>query len=1359
MLRFLLLFVLGSLGVLTPVAQASIVINEVLAFNRNAHANAVDFPDVIELFNTGSTSVDVSGYSITDDPLLPAKFTIPSTTIIAAGGYLVIYADSAFTSPGLHTGFGLSSDGDRVLLFNGSTRIDSVTFGPQAPDVSIGRTPNGTGSFQANTPSVGSVNVPITLASPTKLKINEYMANPAYGADWFELYNTDANPVSLAGLWLSDNAATPRVNQLPPLSFIAGRGHQRFWADDSLTGGVRMRFQLKALGDSIVLTQSNGTTTIDRITFGTQALDVSQGRLPDGASTIVSMPQCASPENPNYLNTSIVINEVLANAAPPLEDAIELSNVGTAPVNVGGWWLSDDLNVRRKYQIPANTIIPPGGFLVVYEQQMQSGLIPFSLLARGDEVFLSAVNSSGNLTGFGALVRFGPATTNTSIGRVTATGLSSSSGGAEFWRLSAPSFGQDNPPSTTVFRSGSGLPNAAPRAGPVIINEIMYRPPERNALDDAVAEFIELYNITNAPIDLSGWRLKGDVEYLMPDGASIPPRGFILLVSFDPTVDSDSLDLFRSTYGLSAGSPAIYGPYSDRLSNATMSVEFANPITIGSNTLFANTDKVEYRDLAPWPTSPDGTGHSLQRSNAFVIGNTASNWTGDTATPGAVNRNVVSTLSITTPSNLPGGVVGEPYSSSLQAAEGFTPFAWIRTSGALPPSVSLTSGGQLTGSPGAAGSFTFTAQVTDARGFTRSKTFTVIIAATRPAITTPSPLPDTLTGTPLSQTLAASGGTPPFTWSVAIGSLPPGVALSPSGSLTGLPSTPGTFNFTLRIDDSGGLSATQALAITINPSPITILTSSPLPGAVRALAYTQPLTATGGSPPYQWSLFSGSLPVGLSLNPNGTLTGTPTTPSVTNFIAQLTDSTGLVAAKAFVLTVHPRRQIPVMNPATLPSIQVGSLFNHPFSAVNYPQTYSATGLPAGLKLNPSTGVVSGRPTVSGSFTLRVRASNSAGTSAILSAPLVITPLPQNLVGTFTGLVARDPVANGNLGARLTLTTTSRGTYTAKITRGATTISAPVGYLNLSPPQVTTTLGGQPLSLTLDPHTNLLSGAHGPASVSGWRSTWSRTTPATNRVGYYSFALDLASSGDQGAIAIPQGSGYAAVSVSASGALTLAGRTADGSAITTSSFIGPSGQIAVHASLYAHRGSLTGFLDLVESTPGTLADNTLLGSLTWLKPATTSRTYKSAFGPVNLTATGRYLAPSKTGFVILGLPAPGTAFLDFTEAGTSPSATNPDVTFTYTAANIITLPTFVSGANPGRTTLSITKTTGALSGSFTLTDTSPPSTRTVRFQGLIVRPATGPVKARGYFLLPQIPVAGETNATSPILSGKVELLQP
>jgi hypothetical protein len=89
--------------------RANIVINEVLTFNRNARANGVDYPDVIELYNTGATSVNVSGFALTDKVSTPTKYVIPSTTIIAAGGYLILFADSALASPGLHTSFGLNS--------------------------------------------------------------------------------------------------------------------------------------------------------------------------------------------------------------------------------------------------------------------------------------------------------------------------------------------------------------------------------------------------------------------------------------------------------------------------------------------------------------------------------------------------------------------------------------------------------------------------------------------------------------------------------------------------------------------------------------------------------------------------------------------------------------------------------------------------------------------------------------------------------------------------------------------------------------------------------------------------------------------------------------------------------------------------------------------------------------------------------------------------------------------------------------------------------------------------------------------------------------------------------------------------
>jgi hypothetical protein len=235
----------------------------------------------------------------------------------------------------------------------------------------------------------------------------------------------------------------------------------------------------------------------------------------------------------------------------------------------------------------------------------------------------------------------------------------------------------------------------------------------------------------------------------------------------------------------------------------------------------------------------------------------------------------------------------------------------------------------------------------------------MIIASTMPTITTNSPLSNAFTRAPFNQTFTATGGTTPYTWSILNGALPAGITLNSNGLISGIPTETGSFNLTVQMIDAGDLTSTKSLSLTIDPSPITITTSSQLPGAVKSLAYIQTLNATGGLAPSSWSLFSGLLPVGLSLNSNGTITGTPTTPGVATFTALLTDSNGVLAAKSFALTVHTTRQIPVMNPSSLGTISVGSLFSHIFSATNYPQTYSASGLPAGLTLNTTTGPIPG----------------------------------------------------------------------------------------------------------------------------------------------------------------------------------------------------------------------------------------------------------------------------------------------------------------------------------------------------------------------------------------------------------------
>ena len=145
------------------------------------------------------------------------------------------------------------------------------------------------------------------------------------------------------------------------------------------------------------------------------------------------------------------------------------------------------------------------------------------------------------------------------------------------------------------------------------------------------------------------------------------------------------------------------------------------------------------------------------------------------------------------------------------------------------------------------------------------------------AITTTT-LPGGTVGQPYSQSVTATGGAAPYSWSVVSGSLPPGLTLSPTGTpsatLSGTPTTQGTFNFTVQVADTASATDTQALSITIAAAPALTVTTTSLPGGSVGQAYSQSVTATGGTTPYSWSLVSGSLPPGLGLSPTGTPSAT-----------------------------------------------------------------------------------------------------------------------------------------------------------------------------------------------------------------------------------------------------------------------------------------------------------------------------------------------------------------------------------------------------------------------------------------------------------------------------------------------------
>ena len=603
-----------------PPLAGDVVINEIMASNRSAVANGASYPDWVELKNNTNQAINLGGNGLSDDILQPTRYVFPPGTMIPAQGYLMVWCDSENAAPGLHSGFGLSLHGQRMVLTNGVTLRDYVDFGPQALNLSIGRIPNGTGSFSLvaqPTPTAANT-AAATLGAVGTLMVNEWMASRTHGDDWFELYNPDANPVALGTLYLSDTPSTPKITQIPALSFIAGKGYTDFTADGTTQGFHHCNFKLSAGGERILITNTAGTSTINSVTFGGQAVNVSQGRFPDGTATIASFPQSDSRGESNWLPiASVRINEALSNSLPPLVDYIEMRNSTGANVDVSNWWLSDDKSRRQKFQLPPGSILSPNGFLTIYEPAFNTGINAFALGSTGDEIVLSAVNGGGTETGYRAQVSFGAAAENVSFGEVATSGRS------EFWAQT------------------SRTPNAAnnaPLTTPVMLNEIHYHPVNLpGGVDNTRDEFIELHNPTTSAVDLGGWVVKSATDFTFAPGTMLLPGDYLVLVSFNPQTAPATLAAFRAAVNLPL-TTTVLGPFAPKLQNDEASVELSFPgPAVGGVVPYILADKVSYTDYAPWPAAADGTGPSLQRISRTVIGNDPSNWVAAVATPGSVN--------------------------------------------------------------------------------------------------------------------------------------------------------------------------------------------------------------------------------------------------------------------------------------------------------------------------------------------------------------------------------------------------------------------------------------------------------------------------------------------------------------------------------------------------------------------------------------------------------------------------------------------------------------------------------------------------------------------------------------------------
>ncbi|NWJ97560.1 MAG: putative Ig domain-containing protein, partial [Chloroflexi bacterium] len=335
-----------------------------------------------------------------------------------------------------------------------------------------------------------------------------------------------------------------------------------------------------------------------------------------------------------------------------------------------------------------------------------------------------------------------------------------------------------------------------------------------------------------------------------------------------------------------------------------------------------------------------------------------------------------------TPTTLPGGIAGTAYSQNLTATGGTAPYTYTITLGTLPTGLTLASNGTLSGNPTVAGTFNFTVTATDANGFTGAQAYSLVLAS--PTLTLlPTGLPNATIGTPYSQALAGSGGVGPYTFALANGStLPTGLSLSSSGIISGTPTLLGPATVNVTVTDANGFSATFAVSLAVVNTTIT-LSPTTLPVLVVSQPYSQTLTALGGTAPYTYTVTTGTLPVGLNLASDGTLSGTPTVVGISTFTVTATDlyaSTGTQVYTLIVMAIPGTNGTITLTPVTLPGGIVNQGYSQNVTATGgtAPYTYTvATGaLPTGLTLN--NGTISGTPTVAGTFNFTITATDSNG---------------------------------------------------------------------------------------------------------------------------------------------------------------------------------------------------------------------------------------------------------------------------------------------------------------------------------------------------------------------------------------------
>ena len=833
-----------------------------------------------------------------------------------------------------------------VLSGTNLTGATAVTFGGTAAS---SYTINNATTITATTPAhaAGVVNVAVTTPSGSVTLTNGYtyvVPAPTVGpVSATVAANSSANPITLS---LSGGAATSVA-----VASAASHG------------------TATASGTSITYTPTAGYSGVDSFTY--TATNASGTSAPATVSITVNSPTLA------------ITPTTLPNGTQGTAYSQTLSvSGGTAPYtfSISSGSLPAGLSLNTGTGVISGNPSANGTFPVTVtatDANSATGARAYSLVINGQAPVAGALsttvaaNSSANPI---TLNLSGGAATSVAVASAASHGTATASGTSITYTPTAGYSGVDSFTYTATNASGT----SAPATVSITVNSPTL------AITPTTLPNGTQGTAYSQTLSVSG----GTAPYTFSISSGSLPAGLSLntgtgVISGNPSANGTFPVTVTATDANSATGARAYSlvingqaPVAGALSTTVAANSSANPITLnlsgGAATSVAVASAASHGTATASGTSITYTptaGYSGVDSFTY----TATNASG-TSAPATVSLTISAPTISLSPGSLSNGTVNSAYSTTLSASGGMAPYTYSISSGSLPPGLSLNTGtGGVSGTPSAHGTFPVTVTATDSNSATGSIAYSLVIVAQAPiAGAVNATVSANSSANPITLNLTGGSAT-----SVAVASAASHGNATASGTsirYTPTPGFSGSDSFTYTATNTSGTSSPATVTLTIS-APTLVLTPASLGAGTAGTAYSATLSASGGTAPYSYSISSGSLPAGLSLDTaSGLISGTPSSNGTANLTITATDSNGAIGSQAYSIAIAA---VPITVPAS-------SQILTPGQAATVDLTQGATGGPfTQAVLGTVTPASAGRAMMMGPFSMRfVPSAAFAGTAMV-----------------------------------------------------------------------------------------------------------------------------------------------------------------------------------------------------------------------------------------------------------------------------------------------------------------------------------------------------------------------------------------